>query len=223
MRIRDGGAGINIEEAGGSLSLTETGSGLYLNGNGGGSITLNDNASGGIYLQDNSGGGIWLRDQFGGGIWIQDNAGGGIEISDFNGSSITMSAFGMEIVDGGGGFYFPSGDEAWVTDLAVQYLGFQRGGPVVQTTSRTTAINIGAAVAAAVQLVSAAGTTAWTTVRINGSSFTAAANVILGVRSATNKYLLHVTETGTGYFDLTFATTGGTATDSPIINFTIIR
>jgi hypothetical protein len=42
-------------------------------------------------------------------------------------------------------------------------------------------------------------------------------------KSGTNLYVLLVTAVAAGSFNVTFYTTGGTATDAPVINFSIIK
>ena len=45
----------------------------------------------------------------------------------------------------------------------------------------------------------------------------------LSVKSATNLYMIGVTAVANGSFNITFYTTGGTATDAPVFNFGVTK
>jgi hypothetical protein len=47
--------------------------------------------------------------------------------------------------------------------------------------------------------------------------------VVVNQKSGTDKYLIHVTAVAAGSFAITFATTGGTTTEQPVFNFTVIK
>lgn len=74
-----------------------------------------------------------------------------------------------------------------------------------------------------ITLVSAAGSTTAATFTVNNSTVTIDDTIIVNQRSGTNLYDLLVTAVANGSFNITFRTTGGTATDAPVINFTIIN
>ena len=102
-------------------------------------------------------------------------------------------------------------------------IGYGAGGSAVtQTTSRTTGVTIDAC-SGKITLVSAAGSTAYTTFTVTNSKVNADTTVIVNQRSGTNKYKTHVTAVASGSFDISFATTSGTATDSPVFNFALIQ
>lgn len=99
------------------------------------------------------------------------------------------------------------------------------GAAVTQITSRTTGVTINA-LSGQITLVSAAGSpedTAWTAMTVANSQV-AATDVILITQSAgANIYCHWITAVAAGSFVFNFATTGGTATDSPTFNFVIIK
>jgi hypothetical protein len=102
-------------------------------------------------------------------------------------------------------------------------IGYGAGGSAVtQTTSRTTGVTIDAC-SGKITLVSAAGSTTYATFTVTNSKVNADTTVIVNQRSGTNKYKTHVTAVAVGSFDISFATTSGTATDSPVFNFALIQ
>jgi hypothetical protein len=72
-------------------------------------------------------------------------------------------------------------------------------------------------------MVSAAGQTTAVTFTVNNSTVDATDVIIVNQRSGTNTYDLLVTAVAAGSFNITFRTTGGTATDAPVINFSVIK
>lgn len=102
--------------------------------------------------------------------------------------------------------------------------GVGAGSAVTQGTSRTTPVTINNP-AGSITLFTAAGATAATTFTVNNSLVSSTDTIILSVRSsdAANKYVAFVTAVATGSFDITFYTTGGTTSDAPVINFSVIR
>jgi hypothetical protein len=96
------------------------------------------------------------------------------------------------------------------------------GGTVVQGTSRTTPVTIDK-VCGSITMFTAAGSTTAATFTVNNSTVTIDDTIIVNQRSGTNLYDLLVTAVANGSFNITFRTTGGTASDSPVINFTVIH
>lgn len=96
------------------------------------------------------------------------------------------------------------------------------GGAVTQLTSRTTGVTLNN-VTGAITLFSAAGSTTYTTFTVTNSTVTATDNVIVNIKSGTNVYTAHVTTIAAGSFNVTFNTTGGTAVDAPVFNFTVLK
>jgi hypothetical protein len=96
------------------------------------------------------------------------------------------------------------------------------GGVVIQGTSRTTGVTINK-ITGQITLFSAAGTTAATTFTVTNSTVNTTDAIILTQHTGTDLYDLMVTKTTLGSFDITFRTTGGTTTEQPIFNFTVIK
>jgi hypothetical protein len=96
------------------------------------------------------------------------------------------------------------------------------GGAVVQGTSRTTPVTIDK-ICGSITMFSAAGSTTAATFTVNNSAVEINDTVIINQRSGTNLYNLLVTAVAAGSFNITFKTTGGTATDAPVINFSVIK
>jgi hypothetical protein len=97
------------------------------------------------------------------------------------------------------------------------------GNTVTQITSRTTAVTINA-VTGSIIMFSAAGSTTPASFTVNNSSVAASDLIILNTRgSASNLYNFVVSTVGAGLFVINFWTTGGTATDAPIISFAVIK
>jgi hypothetical protein len=96
------------------------------------------------------------------------------------------------------------------------------GGTVTQATSRTTGVTLNKTTGA-ITLYSAAGTTAATTFTVTNSTVAATDVIILNQKSGTDLYDLMVTAVGAGSFNITFRTTGGTTTETPVFNFAVIK
>jgi hypothetical protein len=95
------------------------------------------------------------------------------------------------------------------------------GGTVTQGTSRTTGVTINKR-CGAITMFSAAGSATAATFTVTNSTISANDVIILNQASGTNLYDLLVTAVAAGSFNITFLTTGGTATDAPVINFAVI-
>jgi len=96
------------------------------------------------------------------------------------------------------------------------------GGVVTQGTSRTTGVTINKTTGA-ITLFSAAGTTVPTTFTVTNSTVVATDVIILNQKSGTDLYDLMVTAVAAGSFNITFRTTGGTTTETPVFNFAVIN
>jgi hypothetical protein len=96
------------------------------------------------------------------------------------------------------------------------------GGVVIQGTSRTTGVTINK-ITGQITLFSAAGTTSATTFTVTNSTVNTTDAIILTQHTGTDLYDLMVTKTTLGSFDITFRTTGGTTTEQPTFNFTVIK
>lgn len=95
------------------------------------------------------------------------------------------------------------------------------GGTVTQGTSRTTGVTINKR-CGAITMFSAAGSATAASFTVTNSTVGANDVIILNQASGTNLYDLLVTAVTAGSFNITFLTTGGTATDAPVINFAVI-
>ena len=93
---------------------------------------------------------------------------------------------------------------------------------VTQVTNRTTGVTINA-VCGAITLVSAAGSATYRSFTVTNSAVAATNTIILNQKSGTDLYEIHVTAIAAGSFRITSATTGGTTTEQPVINFAVIK
>lgn len=96
------------------------------------------------------------------------------------------------------------------------------GSTVTQITSRTTGVTINN-VCGAITLVSAAGSTTWQSFTVTNSRVASTDVIIVNQDSGTDLYQIFVTNVAAGSFRITFATTGGTTTEQPVFNFSIIK
>ena len=96
------------------------------------------------------------------------------------------------------------------------------GGTVTQITSRTTGVTLNKTTGA-ITLFSAAGSATAATFTVTNSTVAATDVIILNQKSGTDLYDLMVTAVAAGSFNLTFRTTGGTTTETPVFNFAVIK
>jgi hypothetical protein len=96
------------------------------------------------------------------------------------------------------------------------------GGAVTQATSRTTGVTLNKTTGA-ITLFSAAGTTAATTFTVTNNTVAATDIIILNQKSGTDLYDLMVTAVASNSFNITFRTTGGTTTETPVFSFAVIK
>ena len=96
------------------------------------------------------------------------------------------------------------------------------GSTVTQATSRTTGVTINA-ITGSITLVSAAGSTTYQSFTVTNSAVTAKDVIIVNQQTGTDLYIMSVTNIAAGSFKISFATTGGTTTETPILNFAIIK
>ena len=100
--------------------------------------------------------------------------------------------------------------------------GASAGGAQTQATSRTTGVTLNKSTGQ-ITLFTAAGSATPTTFTVTNSTVAAVDTVIVNCSSSTNVYLTFVTATTAGTFNITFYTTGGVASDTPVFNFTVIK
>ena len=96
------------------------------------------------------------------------------------------------------------------------------GGTVTQATSRTTGVTLNKTTGA-ITLFSAAGSATAATFTVTNSTVAATDVIILNQKSGTDLYDLMVTAVAVGSFNITFRTTGGTTTETPVFNFAVIK
>ena len=96
------------------------------------------------------------------------------------------------------------------------------GGTVTQGTNRTTGVTLNKT-AGAITLFSAAGSATAATFTVTNSTVAATDVIILNQKSGTDLYDLMVTAVAAGSFNITFRTTGGTTTETPVFNFAVIK
>jgi hypothetical protein len=96
------------------------------------------------------------------------------------------------------------------------------GGAVTQLTSRTTAVTLNKTTGA-VTLFTAAGSATPATFTVTDSAVAASDTIILNEKSGSNLYEMFVTAVSNGSFNVTFFTTGGTTSDAPVMNFSVIK
>jgi len=96
------------------------------------------------------------------------------------------------------------------------------GCAVTQGTNRTTPVTCNG-VTGAITLVSAAGSATPATFQVNDSSVAATDTIVVNEKSGTDLYEIFVTNVAAGSFKITSFTTGGTTTEQPVFNFTVIK
>ena len=162
-------------------------------------------------------------------------------------STVDNDSFGQIVIVGGSDFRFSSGiagtgiylpmtfytggskrfqidtsGNSTVTSAAGLGYGTGAGGTVTQGTSRTTGVTLNKPTGA-ITMFSALGSAIAATFTVTNSLVAATDTIILNQQSGTNLYVLLVTAIAAGSFNITFYTTGGVATDAPVINFSLIK
>lgn len=112
---------------------------------------------------------------------------------------------------------------AWMVTIFTSGLGYGTGsgGQVAQITSRTTGVTINK-ICGTITMFSAAGSATWASFTMTNSMIEAGDVIILNQRSGTNVYNFSA-KVAAGSVVISFQTTGGTAVESPVINFAIIK
>jgi hypothetical protein len=96
------------------------------------------------------------------------------------------------------------------------------GSTVTQTVGRTQGVQIDR-VTGQITLVSAAGTSAYTTFIVTNSTVQSGDVILLSQKSGTDKYNAFVTAVTNGTFNITFNDVSGTTTEQPVFNFAVIK
>jgi hypothetical protein len=100
--------------------------------------------------------------------------------------------------------------------------GLGAGSAVTQLTSRTTGVTINTPTGA-ITLFSAAGSGAIITFTVTNSSVAATDTILTSTKSSTNNYFSYVSAVAAGSFNISFIAYVGTAVDSPVFNFAVIK
>ena len=139
--------------------------------------------------------------------------------SNYAGLGLYGGTVGLEVV-GSGLVTAPVG----LVSTGASGIGYAAGagGAVTQATSRTTGVTINKTTGA-ITLFTAAGSTTAATFTVTNSTVAATDTIVLSEKSGSNLYVLHVTAVAAGSFNITFFTTGGTTSDAPVINFTVVK
>jgi len=117
----------------------------------------------------------------------------------------------------------PSGGVLAVNATGGIGYGTGAGGTVTQATSRTTGVTLNK-VSGQITMFTAAGSATPATFTVTNSAVAATDVVVLSIASgATNTYNLSASSVSAGSFVITFYTSGGTASDTPVINFAVIK
>lgn len=100
--------------------------------------------------------------------------------------------------------------------------GTGAGGSVTQATSRTTGVTLNKPTGS-ITLFSAAGSTSWRTFTVTNTLVAATDTIVVSQKSGTDLNEIHVTAIAAGSFNISFKTTGGTTTEQPVFNFSVIK
>jgi hypothetical protein len=101
--------------------------------------------------------------------------------------------------------------------------GTGAGGSAAQTVSRTGGVTA-SYITGAITLFAAAPTVGtYVTFTVTNTTVAATDTVIINFKSSTNTYIGFVSAVGTGSFNITFTSVSGTTSDSPVINFAVIK
>lgn len=102
--------------------------------------------------------------------------------------------------------------------------GAGAGGAVTQITSRTTTVTLNAITGAITLFAATPVINTWVTFTLTNSSIAATDVIVVSVKSATNTYVAAVAAMGAGGAQISFVAIAGTpSSDSPVINFAIIK
>lgn len=97
------------------------------------------------------------------------------------------------------------------------------GGAVTQITSRTTGVTLNTVSGAITLFAAAPAVGTWVSFTVTDSAVAATDVVKVAFKSGTNTYIGHVTAVAAGSFQISFTSIVGTASDSPVINFAVIK
>jgi hypothetical protein len=139
---------------------------------------------------------------------ITGNGDGTFTFARADGSQTLMT------MDASGNTLFPSGTTGY---------GTGSGGVVTQITSRTTGVTLNKP-SGQITMFTAAGSATPAVFTVTNSVVSANDVVILSIKSgATNSYVTQVQSVGAGSFVIQFHAQTGTASDTPVITFAVIK
>lgn len=100
--------------------------------------------------------------------------------------------------------------------------GTGSGGTVTQLTSRTTGVTLNKT-NGSITLFSAPNSTTFRSFTVTNSTVAATDTIVVSQRSGTDRQQILVTAVAAGSFELSVATTSGTTSEAPVINFAVIK
>lgn len=223
FKVTKGGAGTFT----GSLSAT----GIFFGGSGSAGApqySFTSDTDTGIYNNAANG----LAGSVGGARYLQLSSGtSGLGDIDGNGSSkvITINQAGDIAINAQGANVTVTAaasnfNGSILSSGATSGVGYATGagGTVTQATSRTTGVTLNK-VTGSITLVSAAGSATPASFTVTNSAVAATDTPHCVQKSGTDKYIILITAVGAGSFEITFYTTGGTTTEQPVFNCSIIK
>jgi hypothetical protein len=97
------------------------------------------------------------------------------------------------------------------------------GGTVTQITSRTTGVTLNKVCGGITLFAAAPAVGTWVSFTVTNSAVEATDVPHVSIKSGTNTYIAHVTAVAAGSFQISFTSIVGTASDSPVINFAVLK
>ena len=112
-----------------------------------------------------------------------------------------------------------------LTKAATGGIGYATGagGAVTQLTSRTTGVTLNTPTGAITLFAAAPTVGTWVSFTVTNSAVAATDVISVSVKSGTNTYIAHVTAVAAGSFQISFTSIVGTASDSPVLNFAVVK
>jgi hypothetical protein len=119
--------------------------------------------------------------------------------------------------------YYSSSTYEVVYSTSLGYpTGSSSGGTATQSGGRSSGVTLNK-LTGQITLASGTGVVSGTTFTVTNSTVAATDTVIVNCSSATNTYMTSVSAVAAGSFNITFFAITGSATDSPVFNFTVIK